>query len=168
MGNHCRLLGGAIVKSGDMELAWDDLVVKATQYAGTLTDRQCRRVGSLPRADVDLDAGTIRFTGVTSAVAPVQVIGTVDEQVASWRWGWDHPSVPAELGAHAARVRDYGRRHGLADLITPLVPASAEDAWEYASVAALLSQAQGVTSLSLGRTSVFLTYGRVTVEALIR
>jgi hypothetical protein len=147
-------------------LPWDELVVEATHYAAALEAALHAWVGTSPYADVDLDAGTIRFTGGPStAQAPVQVIGTVDADDSSWLWGWDHPSVPDRLGRHAALVREYGVRFGLVDLTTRLVPVTETEPLVFAAVAALLAGAQGVTSLSLGRTSVFLTYGEVTVVA---
>ena len=150
----------------DRDLPWDRLVAKATRYAAALEAALHTWVGAAPYADVDLDAGTIRFTGGPAvAQAPVQIIGTVDATDSSWLWGWDHPSVPDGLDQHAALVREYGQLHGLADLTTRLVPVTEIEPLEFAAVAALLAGAQGVTSLSLGRTSVFMTYGEITLAS---
>jgi len=35
----------------------------------------------------------------------VQIVGTLNTADSAWMWGWDHPSVPEDLGEHARAVR---------------------------------------------------------------
>jgi hypothetical protein len=150
----------------DLALSWTALLEKAMAYGAVLSQAHASWSAAPGETAVDLDEGTVCFTTERFTVtAPVQVIGTVDTADSSWLWGWDHPSVPERLGRHAARVRDYGLRHGLTELTTRHVPVGADDPLHYTAVAALLSQAQGLTSLSTGRAEVYMTYGAVTLAA---
>lgn len=149
----------------DMALPWERLLEKAMGYAGYMIEFQESWAPAGSTASVDLTAGTIRFTNERgTASAPVQVIGTVDTSDSSWMWGWDHPSVPAPQAVHAARVREYGLRHDVPDLTTRHIPVSAEEPLQFTAIAALLSRAQGLTSLSAGTADIYLTYGEVTLS----
>jgi len=67
--------------------------------------------------EADLEAGTMVFTkpqGLRATVG-IQVVGTYNTRDGTWLWGWEHPSVPEPLQAHASTVRQYGIEHGIAD-----------------------------------------------------
>jgi hypothetical protein len=150
----------------DLALPWTTLLETALAYGAAVSQAQGSWSTAPGETAVDLDLGTVRFTTErVTATAPVQVIGTVDTADSSWLWGWDHPSVPEPQSRHAARVRDYGLRHGIAELLTRHIPVGADDPLHYTAVAALLSRAQGLTSVSTGRAEVYMTYGTVTLTA---
>ncbi len=118
------------------------------------------------RWDADLDAGTLTFTNDRGwkIVAPVQVIGTLNTADGTWLWGWDHPSVPEPLRAHAALVRDFGAAHGLEAFTTRHIEASEEDGWQFAALAAYLAKAQGAYRGPSGQTMIFMTFGELTIS----
>jgi len=69
--------------------------------------------------NVDLKAGTIKFTSATKIVtAPVQVIGTYNTLDGTFLWGWDHPSVAKPLGADARLARQFGQLNDLPSFTT--------------------------------------------------
>lgn len=116
--------------------------------------------------DADLQAGLLTFTNENfRATCPVQVIGTYDTQNSSWLWGWDHPSVPAPLAAHARLVRDFAEREGLDALLPRKLECSEDDAWAFAALATHLADAQGAYRGPAGSAVVFMTFGTVTLEA---
>ncbi|GLQ99148.1 DUF6882 domain-containing protein [Dyella mobilis] len=117
--------------------------------------------------NADLEAGTITFTNTERGLivtGPVQVVGTYNTKDGTWLWGWDHPSVPAPLGEHARRVRDFGQQYGLSVLTTRKVLVSMEDAWVFTALACHLGGGQGGYSGPSGTTRVFMTYGTVMIR----
>jgi hypothetical protein len=117
------------------------------------------------RWDVDLDIGTIEFSGPTmTTTAPVQVIGTYNTNDGTWLWGWDHPSVPPEVAVAAKAMKAYGERHGIEAYTTRKIACSEEEAWQFAAVASYLTGAQGAYRGPSGPTLVFMTYGTVTLK----
>lgn len=117
--------------------------------------------------DADLAAGTICFTNDRGwkIVAPVQVVGTLNTADGTWLWGWDHPSVPEPLRADASLVRDFGAQHGLEAFTTRHIPASEDDGWQFAALAAYLAKAQGAYRGPSGSTMIFMTFGTLTISA---
>lgn len=113
----------------------------------------------------DLETGIITFNTAKGyrVTAPLQIVGTLDTTDGSWLWGWDHPSAPPPIDAHAQLARDFGERHGLARFTTRQIAASEEDAWTFTAVACHLAGAQGGYRGPAGSTLVFMTYGTVTI-----
>lgn len=152
----------------DVDLPWDALRAKAMQQLRLQTTLQDRfmNLGTAAWA-VDLAAGTITFTSEQQrAVAPVQVVGSLNPEDGTWLWGWDHPSVPEPLAEHARAVHAYGEQHGLERLTTRLIPATADEAWEFAAVADLLGGGQCAYRGPAGSAVVFMTFGNPTLAAV--
>ena len=86
---------------------------------------------------VDMDSGLIVFQlpGGMVATAPVQIIGTSNSEDGTFLWGWDHPSVPAELAQHAHLARVFGQAHGLQAYTTRKIACDDAQAWEFAALA---------------------------------
>ncbi|RYG85309.1 hypothetical protein EON77_05795 [bacterium] len=117
--------------------------------------------------DADMAAGTIVFHNAKGQkiTALMQVIGTYNTEDNSWLWGWDHPSVPEPIGAHARLARDFGARYGLEAYTTRKIECDRDLAWEFTAVACHLAGAQGAYSGPSGPTLVFMTFGTVTISA---
>ncbi len=114
---------------------------------------------------VDQDTGLITFTGKKMvATAPVQIIATYNILDGTWLWGWDHPSVADNMAEHARRVREYGERHGVADLTTRKLECGEDAAWELTALACHLCEAQGAYRGPAGTALVFMTFGEVTLS----
>lgn len=113
----------------------------------------------------DLERGTIRFqlADGRTATAPMQIIGTYNPKDGTFLWGWDHPSVPAELAVAAKRLRAWGEANGVEEMTRRLGPMSEARAWEYTSLAAVLTDAKGVYRPDMeDGPYVFITFGEVT------
>ncbi|MBB4966495.1 DUF6882 domain-containing protein [Saccharothrix violaceirubra] len=75
----------------------------------------------------DLQAGRFEFTGDHPLVCTAShLLGTAAPGPGSWLWSWANPAGygPAVTGL-AASVRDFGARHGIAQLAEAEVPFSA-------------------------------------------
>ena len=117
---------------------------------------------------VDMDSGLIVFQlpGGIVASAPVQIVGTSNSEDGSFLWGWDHPSVPAELSEHAQLALAFGRAHGLAAYTTRKVACDDALAWEFAAVAMRLGEASGTYRAQASDTAhVWMTFGQVTLSS---
>ena len=139
------------------ERAEDEFVRKAERYRSLLSEE-------VSHFEVDLDAGTITFTGPGQVItAPIQVVGTYDTLDGTFLWAWDHPSVPEPLAADARLARAFGRRNELSLFTTRKVECSEDDAWLFTGVALYLSGAEGSYRAPFGTTLVFLTFGELTI-----
>lgn len=117
---------------------------------------------------VDMDSGLIVFQlpGGVVATAPVQIVGTSNSKDGSFLWGWDHPSVPAELAEHAQLALAFGRAHGLQAYTTRKVDCDDSQAWEFAAVAMRLGEASGTYRAQASDTAqVWMTFGQVSLSA---
>lgn len=117
------------------------------------------------RWDAEFNEGQITFSfdDGTVAVAPVQVVGSYDQNQGSFLWGWDHPSVPAPLARAAASARAWGVSEGVEAYTERLLYCSEEDAWDFTAVAAKLAQESGAYRGPAGTTLIFMTFGPVSV-----
>ncbi|MEX8194939.1 DUF6882 domain-containing protein [Comamonas guangdongensis] len=114
----------------------------------------------------DLDAGTIafHFADCITATAPIQVVGTYNLADGSFLWGWDHPSVPEPLSAHAHMAREWGEQQGAEAFTARKVLCSEDQAWSFAAVASRLATANGVYRGPAGSTLVFMTFGTIQLQ----
>lgn len=114
----------------------------------------------------DLDAGNLvfDFADGTAATAAIQVVGTYNQADGSFLWGWDHPSVPEALRAHAQLARDWGEQQGAADFAARKLLCSEDDAWGFAAVANRLAEANGVYRGTAGSTLIFMTFGPIQLQ----
>ena len=132
------------------------------------TNVQAWRLGSAGRWNADLEQGLITFSFSDGMVASasLQVIGTLNLTDGTWLWGWDHPSVKAELARHALLVRDFGERYKLTELTTRKIACAEADAWRFTAVASHLANATGAYRGPFGSTSVYMTFGNVSLSRL--
>ncbi|MBS1913881.1 MAG: hypothetical protein JST22_17970 [Bacteroidetes bacterium] len=120
-------------------------------------------IGTAQRWDANLDTGEITFTlgNDTTAVAPLQIVGTYDAENGTWLWGWDHPSVPSPLRNASELARSWGSDHNLEFYTSPRLKCPEEQAWEFTAVAARLSEANGAFRGTSGATQLFMTFGEI-------
>ena len=117
--------------------------------------------------EVDQDAGKIVFQrddGIQLS-APVQIIGTYNSSDKTWLWAWDNPSINESLTHASAVVQAFGQQHAISQLTTRKVPCEEADCWVFTALAAKLDDAQGAYRGPAGRTSVFMTFGKVEIKS---
>jgi hypothetical protein len=116
---------------------------------------------------VDLDRGTIewRFSDRV-ARAPVELIGTWASDLGTYRWGWDHPAIPAASAPSAQAVKSFADTHRISELQSVELPCSLEQAQEIASTAVLIGDLQGLFVGQASRTALaYLGFGEVTLSS---
>lgn len=113
-----------------------------------------------------MEQGTIRFINADDWIitAPIQVVGTYSKQDSSWLWGWDHPSVDSRLAEHARLARDYASEFKLKRFNTRMLTCTEADAWQFAAVACLVGNADGVYRAPFNDTFLFMTFGPVDIQ----
>jgi len=96
----------------------------------------------------DLQAGLLAFSdgalGARTRSFSAQVLGTESEQSQSWLWAWANAQsgIPAAYTALSRKLREYGEREMVPELVRPTISLSE------ASGHAICSVASGLTSSS--------------------
>ena len=119
------------------------------------------RLGRETGWDVDQDKGelALSFADGTVRRMPVQIVGTYNREDRVFQWAWAHASVVAGLRRHAENAREWGVRNRQAKYASRVVPASTDEAFQFAAVAAALSGAKGVYRGRTGTAWVYMTFG---------
>ena len=149
-------------KNSDIEAYIANSVEQA--HLITHSNRQQWRLGEELTWSLDQSHGQILFSFADGslALAPVQIIGTLnpDEQV--FTWGWKHPAVLPALQKNALRVKAFGKRNGAGELSKKNLPCSEQRAWEYTALAMCLSDAKGVYRAKADNGAlIFMNFGEV-------
>ncbi|WP_333956197.1 DUF6882 domain-containing protein [Providencia vermicola] len=112
---------------------------------------------------VDQEEGTIVFQAPDDivAVAPVQIIGTYDQNQGNWLWGWANSSIEAPLLQDALAVQEFAERKGYDQLTEAMCQIDESEAWEFAALACELNERQGVYRGAAGNTLIFMSFGEV-------
>ncbi len=115
---------------------------------------------------VDQDEGTIIFHAPDNivATAPVQIVGTYDQNQGSWMWGWANSSIEAKLTQDAVAVKAYGERSNNSLLTRRISHIEEYDAWQLTALASELRNQQGAYRGIAGNTLIFMTFGQVSLN----
>jgi|GEM_PF-799250 len=163
-----RTLKAEDAKVDPANLEFAALVEKANIHLQTLTDAHNAtwNLGEAENWAADQEKGIISWTFEDGRVAsaPMQIVGTYNTTKQSFLWGWDHPSVMEGLRKDAATVLAYAKKNKVEHLTKRLVQCTEEEAWEYAALANLLNERQGVYRGPAGPTYVFMTFGEITLK----
>ena len=96
-----------------------------------------------------------------TVVAPAEVVGSFNEDQATWLWSWANSSIANTLFAQTART--YGEEHEFDLLVEAKFDCNLEECWELAAVTMHLSQQQGVYRMKEESVDVFLCFGTIRV-----
>ena len=79
------------------------------------------------RFQVDLDTRSLDLVGAFTLHTTANLLGSTAEHPGSWLWAWANPSGFApEVTALAEAVADFGRRHGVQELVEAELPLTPE------------------------------------------
>jgi hypothetical protein len=111
-------------------------------------NEQCEngfRLAEWPRYAYDLETASLVFSrdGVPHVIAKVQLVGTIDGEEKTWRWGWADLSVPDVSTRRMEELRAFGEREGIAELTAEALLNEKYLGWEMTAVAAKVLGAKG-------------------------
>jgi hypothetical protein len=76
-------------------------------------------------------------------VARVQMVGSISDSDGTWLWGWGNPSVPDSSTADLARVREFGVKESILQLVTSEWAATDRDGEDMTALSAYILDAKG-------------------------
>jgi hypothetical protein len=142
----------------------------ATSFAHLQTQQdkctQAWGLGQCRRWDADFEQGTIRFENADDWIitAPAQAVGSYRKTDSSWEWAWSNSSIEPRLAEHSRLTRDYAAEFKLKHFSSPIVKCTEADAWQFAAVACVVGNADGVYRAPSGGLLIFLTFGPVDIR----
>lgn len=144
---------------------YDDFVKTSYDYLNGVQSAAKRNfsLGSYERFDWDQEAGRLEFSdeGVAKVVAQVQFVGSISTVTNTWLWSWANDSVLEHLKTEMQKVKDFGERHNLDELINPYWKATEEDGWAMTAVAANLLLAKGAYRSPAGNGFTFMVFTEI-------
>ncbi len=138
----------------------EELIVKNTA-------QQQWGLGAISGWDLDQESGKIvfYFADGFKAVAPVQIIGSLNVDKQSWLWAWANPSVLDPLTQHARNLKGYGELQNIPRLMAPVWSGTNELAWAMAALAAKHCEAAGAYRGETESVHLYMTFDEVEVIA---
>lgn len=119
--------------------------------------------------DVKIEQGSGKivwtFRNGQSVEAPVQIVGTYDPRTTVFLWAWANHTILGKLHAGASRIRAYGDTHDIGEFTSRSVRVSPSRAWEFAAIANYLTQSNGACRASVGGIIVYVTFGKIRLQA---
>lgn len=116
-------------------------------------------LGTYPRYQLDLEAGTLTFSDASDraiVVARIVPVGTLASGPQSWLWSWENDSIPKEIAAPMHNVRSFGEKHDIAALRETFSPCDEALAWALAAISLNLLDAEAVYRIEQPQTQLFL------------
>lgn len=112
---------------------------------------------------------TLSFADGSLALTPAQIIGSFHHEEGSFLWGWDHPSVQADLKHNALVVKQFGQKQKAKELVKGRLHCTEQRAWELTALAMRLNHAKGAYRIEVKpNVSLFLNFGDVQVTQQAR
>ena len=116
-------------------------------------------------ADIGMGVIVFRFANGLSGTTHFQVVGTYEENDASFLWGWAHSSVPAAFREHANLAKQWGSENSYPAFMSKNVKCSLDEAMDFAAVANSLAGSKGIYRGHAGKKYIFITLGDIHVES---
>ena len=116
-------------------------------------------LGTYARYQNDLVTAAIRFFDVGDVEqvrADIQVAGSWSPASSTWMWGWENESVPDAATERLGAVRETGRKRHVNALLAHVQECDEDGAWNLASLAADIVDAQCVYRIGGPRSQSFL------------
>jgi hypothetical protein len=105
------------------------------------------QIGTWPRYDYDLDAGTLTFSedGVVKVIAEIQIAGSTSAKARNWLWSWANSHWPPECITDSQQAKAFGEEHGISDLTQEYVDDKEINylGWELTAVTVRITGALG-------------------------
>jgi len=126
---------------------FDRLCCEADEYTKACNDMlEARyRVRRCTQSDYNLRTGEAVFSdgGTLKLIARFQIAGTFSTCLQTWLWSWANPSIPEPVKRELLRVKKFGERHGIPELMDDHWHGASTHGWCMTNIAAMILQAQG-------------------------
>lgn len=116
-------------------------------------------LGTYARYETDLSTAAIHFfdeADVEQMRADIQLAGSWSPDSSTWMWGWENESAPDVATERLNIVREAGRKRHLNALLAHVQQCDEDGAWNLASLAADLTEAQCLYRIGGARNKAFL------------
>jgi len=127
---------------------WDESLAEAQAHTQACRERleTEHALMDYPRYAYDQESATLVFSGADrpNLSMDIEIVGSWAAKSGTWLWAWENDSILPSAKQYVHVLRQYGDQNGFERLSTAYWEASQVDAWEMASVACLLLQADGV------------------------
>lgn len=125
------------------------------------------RLGSWPRYDDNLDAGTLIFSeqGVSKLIAEIQIAGSTSFKAGNWLWARANQDNPPDRVIDCEPSRAFREQHEIWELTHEIVEGSDLNAlgWELTATMARITEAVGAYRPSRDEGGgLFLVYRSIT------
>ncbi len=103
------------------------------------------QLSSWPRWDYDFEHGTLTFSkdDIPRVVAHIRVVGTTSQSSGTWLWSWANSSLPAEVTDEMLRVRAFGEKENLPELVEPSATDDEYLGWAMTAITARVLDSKG-------------------------
>ncbi len=118
------------------------------------------QLSSWPRWDYDFERGTLTFSkdDIPRVVAHIQVVGTTSRSSGTWLWSWANEGLPAEVTDVMLRVRAFGEKESLSELIDPSATDDEYFGWAMTAIAAKILDSKGAYRCPRQDGFIYLVY----------
>jgi hypothetical protein len=119
-------------------------------------------LGEEARFDGNQDEGVLTLQyGVGQAVSmPLQILGSFNPSLRSFRWAWSNSSVDGKLTASSQRARDWGGANEIDELTQESLTLPLNELTRFVALAAMQSECDGVyRGVTDDRLSIFMGIG---------
>ena len=141
-------------------------VAKALTRSRIAKAQQDFGLGSFSQFNLDLEAGSIFFKGADGAAklqAHVIPIGSWAKSTQSWLWSWENESIPKEISAPLALVKQFGFAQDVPTLQETFSPCDEALAWALASISLKVLDAECIYRIDQGKNLLFLLLNNLAV-----
>ena len=103
-------------------------------------------LGSFEQWDINQEVGELVFSsrGVPKLLCEVVILGSYSNVSETWLWGWANQSLLENLTKDTFKVKEYGQKLGVSDLIDSKTVVTETEAWALGSYACRILDGKGL------------------------
>jgi hypothetical protein len=117
-------------------------------------------LGNYDRWDFNQETGEFIFSDneEIKIAANFQIVGTLSNISQTWLWSWANPNLTDVVKKDIYKVKEFGEKHHLPELIEEKWMASEDDAWAMTCIANNILQTKGAYKCPHDSGSVFVIF----------
>ncbi len=97
------------------------------------------------RMEYEQEKGQMIFSSLATPkiIADFQIAGSFSRDSGTWLWSWDNPYLLDNVVETMWKVKEFGEKHGIYQLVEPTREAGEEEGWDMTAIAAYVLKAKG-------------------------